>query len=333
MTLSTTQIENQAENHRAHISELIDELRNRVSPGEVLDQFLGWEDGHEIARNFGRQVKGNPLPLALIGTGVAWLLLSDTLQRPGGTHTATSPRSFEKSGNGFAEGVRSGVSRAGDSVSDATDYVKSAAGSTRDTLSDTASRVSDSASSAFAYGRQTATDLADTTQDAYAKARDTVSAATENVTSTASSAWQKTTQFTQSATDTIKNTGSNLGSMAQDQPLLAAGLGFALGAALGAILPGTETENSLLGEQSDVVKDKAGDLAAQGYEKAKTVAQKSYQAATEAAKQEAEKQGLSSGEEAQQPSEAEAGSRSEHGEPSYGGNNGGDYTTGVYPRH
>lgn len=332
MTLSTTQIENQAESHRAHVSELIDELRTRVSPGEVLDQFLGWEDGHEIARNFGRQVKGNPLPLALIGTGVAWLLLSDSLQRP---NAASSSRSFEGSGNGFTEGVRSGVSRAGDSVSDATDYATSAARSARDTLSDTASRVSDSASSAFAYGRQTASDLADTTQDAYAKARDTVSTATENVTSTASSAWQKTTQFTQSATETIKNTGSNLGSMAQEQPLLAAGLGFALGVALGAILPGTETENSLLGEQSDVVKDKAGDLATQGYEKAKTVAQKSYQAATEAAKQEAENQGLASAEQArpQQTSGAEEVLNSEYGEPSQGGNNGGDYTSGVYPRH
>src|SRR5947209_11270568 len=107
MSLTTDQIENQAESHRAHISELIDELRNRVTPGEVMDQFLGWDEGHEIARNFGRQVTNNPLPLALIGTGVAWLMFSDGSQRRN-TNTdenyRTSRESYE-SGGGALESV------------------------------------------------------------------------------------------------------------------------------------------------------------------------------------------------------------------------------------
>ena len=337
MTLTTTQIENQAEHHRTHISELIDELRTRVTPGEVMDQFLGWEDGHEIARNFGRQVKGNPLPLALIGTGVAWLMFSDGRSRRNGTYgtyTATSERDFSQRGKGLADGLSDTVSRAGDSVADATDYAKSTARSAGGAVRDTASQVSDSASAALDYGQQTAAGIAGNVQDAYARAKETVNMATENVSSTASTAWQKTTGLTQSATDTIKNTGSSLGSMAQEQPLLAAGLGFALGMALGAILPATDTENSILGEQSDAVKDKAGDLAQQGYEKAKTVAQKSYEAASQAAKEEAQNQGLASKQDSSSDgSEEEQASGPDEGGSSFAGTDGGDYTPGAYSHH
>jgi len=329
MTLSTTQIENQAETHRAHISDLIDELRTRVTPGEVIDEFLGWDEGHEIARNFGRQVKNNPLPLALIGTGVAWLMLSDTLQRRNGTYSTTSR--YAPKSEGITDSLSEGISRAGDSVSDATDYARSAASGVGASVRETASQIGDTTASAVEYGRQKVSDLAGSAQSAYAKTKETVNQASDSVTETATSAWQKTTQFTHTAADTI----TGIGTRAQEQPLLSAGLGFALGMALGAIFPATEAENSLLGEQSDAVKRKAGELAGEGYEKAKTVAQKSYEAATQAANDEAQNQGLTSDQptSSQQSSETGENSQSNRGEPSYRGNNGGDFASSTFPHH
>jgi len=328
MTISTTHIENQAEVHRAHISELVDELRERVTPGEVLDQFLGWDEGHEMVRNFGRQVTANPLPLALIGTGVAWLMLSDGLQRRnGGYATGSSAEGRATKFGGASESVSN-------AVTNATDAARSAADTAGNAIKDKASQISGSTASALAYGRQTASDLAESAQAAYVSARDSVNAATDSVTATASSAWQKTTRLTQSATDSIKETGSNLGRMTQEQPLLTAGLGFALGMALGALFPATEMENSLLGEQSDTVKQKAGEVAEKGYEKAKAVAQRSYDAATEAATQEAKNQGLTPepSEEMETGSSSERGGQRGNGE-SYDGNHGGDYRSGAYPNH
>ena len=291
MSLSTTEIENQAEHHRAHISELIDELRTRATPGEVIDQLLGWEDGREIARNFGRQVKDNPMPLAVIGAGIAWLMFSDGMARRNGGY----PGSSVQDGGDVDGRMSERFARGKEYVGDAAEQVKTGATSAANSIKDGASQVSDSASLALDYGRQTVADLGERTQSAYARAKDSMSVANENVTATADSAWQKATQATQSAAETIKNTGSNLGTAVQEQPLLAAGLGFALGMALGAILPGTNAENSLLGEQSDAVKQRAGELAGEGYEKTKAVVQKSYEAATEAAKEEAQNQGLKIG--------------------------------------
>ncbi|HEX3431413.1 MAG TPA: hypothetical protein VHT03_11050 [Rhizomicrobium sp.] len=340
MTLSTTNIENQAEVHRAHISELIDELRERVTPGEILDQLLGWDEGHEIARNFGRQVKANPLPLALVGTGVAWLMLSDGIQRRnGGYASASTGSSADRRPAEFSNSMKEGIGRAGEAVADATsdaaDYARSAAENVSTAAKDTASQFSDSASSAMEYGRQAASDLSNKAQTTYAKARESVGAASDTVTASATTAWQRTTQLTQTATETIKETGSSINRVAQEQPLLAAGLGFALGVALGALFPTTEMENSLIGEESDAVKQKAAELAGEEYEKAKAVARRSYEAATEAARDEAQNQGLTSEQRSQPEHSSGEGDSSQPGyrEQSHGESDGGNNGSGAYPHH
>jgi ElaB/YqjD/DUF883 family membrane-anchored ribosome-binding protein len=329
MSLSTTEIENQAEHHRAHISELIDELRTRATPGEVVDQLLGWEDGREIARNFGRQVKDNPMPLAVIGAGIAWLMFSDGMVRRNGGYPGSSVQD-----GGVTDSTGERFAHAKGYAGDTAEQVKARAGSAANSIKDGSSQVTESASSAMEYSRQTVSDLGDRAQSAYAGAKNAASAANENVTAAADSAWQRATQATQSAAETIKSTSSNLGAAAQEQPLLAAGLGFALGMALGAILPGTNTENSLLGEQSDAVKQRAGELAGEGYEKTKAVAQKSYEAATQAAKDEVQNQGLSARQQnPTQPFDAQNMSRSDAGEPSQTGSDGGDHESGAFSDH
>ncbi len=65
------------------------------------------------------------------------------------------------------------------------------------------------------------------------------------------------------------------------RPLLVVGAGVILGMALGALLPWSRIEDELLGDQAEKLKDGALELASDGYEKAKAVAQRSYQAATE----------------------------------------------------
>ncbi|HEY7246788.1 MAG TPA: hypothetical protein VH678_23180 [Xanthobacteraceae bacterium] len=72
-------------------------------------------------------------------------------------------------------------------------------------------------------------------------------------------------------------------SLFHDQPLLCAALGIAIGAAIAAALPSTRTEDKLLGETSDAVKDKIGQLASEQLESAKAAAGKAAQAAGTAA--------------------------------------------------
>ena len=65
------------------------------------------------------------------------------------------------------------------------------------------------------------------------------------------------------------------------QPLLVAGLGFVLGAALAALVPWPRIDYERLGDQAENLKDDAKELASDGYEKVKSVAQRTYEAATE----------------------------------------------------
>jgi len=57
-----------------------------------------------------------------------------------------------------------------------------------------------------------------------------------------------------------------------------AGLGLALGALLGAVLPGTETEDQLMGDASDTAKSEAQGFAEQKVEQGKAAAEEGWSA-------------------------------------------------------
>ncbi|RLQ88725.1 DUF3618 domain-containing protein [Notoacmeibacter ruber] len=76
MSDKTDRLEAEAERHRSNIDSTIDALKDRVSPGQMVDEALGFFKEGQVAdagRNFGRQVRDNPLALGLIGAGIAWL--------------------------------------------------------------------------------------------------------------------------------------------------------------------------------------------------------------------------------------------------------------------
>jgi hypothetical protein len=85
MSESSDQLAKRSEEHRANIAKLVDELRDHVTPGEIVNQIIGPDAGATLLRLAGeqirRQVRRNPVPIAIIGAGVAWLLLADALQR------------------------------------------------------------------------------------------------------------------------------------------------------------------------------------------------------------------------------------------------------------
>jgi hypothetical protein len=78
------QCEREAENTRSELAETIDELRRRMTPGRIADEALDCARVTPVAeflRNLGRDVRDYPLPLLLIGAGVAWLIAASSLRR------------------------------------------------------------------------------------------------------------------------------------------------------------------------------------------------------------------------------------------------------------
>lgn len=90
---TSAELERQAEAARARLADTADELKARMSPGqimdEVLNQFRGG-DGTEMLANLKTQARDNPMALALIGSGMAWLMLGSGPQSgsQSGAHSA-----------------------------------------------------------------------------------------------------------------------------------------------------------------------------------------------------------------------------------------------------
>ena len=80
------QLEHEAEATRLKLAALLVELRQRTSPGQMAHQVIDYvREGpaSEFLHNVGREVRENPLPLMLIGVGIAWSVLASWLRSSG----------------------------------------------------------------------------------------------------------------------------------------------------------------------------------------------------------------------------------------------------------
>jgi len=76
---SSDDIEREVESTRARVTETLEELRSRMTPGQIVDQFVDYareSGGGDFVRNLGQAVRDNPLPVLLIGAGISWLMFS-----------------------------------------------------------------------------------------------------------------------------------------------------------------------------------------------------------------------------------------------------------------
>lgn len=170
--------------------------------------------------------------------------------------------------------------------------------------------------------------------EAFGDARDAVSQSASTLVERTN---DMATRTRRAVTQQANNAGSGIAQLAREQPLLVAGIGFALGVAVGALLPLSRAENELLGEQADRLKDSASELASEGYEKAKAVAKHTLDTATDTLKSEAERQGLSgegssSGSGQGTGSSQGTSSSGQAGSSNYGSDDGGDTSSTAY-RH
>ena len=79
MVQRSEQLRREAEQTRAQLAGTLEELRARITPGQVVDQlvdYAGDSDAGEFFRNLGRQAAKNPIPVTLMGAGLAWLMLA-----------------------------------------------------------------------------------------------------------------------------------------------------------------------------------------------------------------------------------------------------------------
>lgn len=284
--LKSELLEREAEARRIQLEETFDELRARVTPGHVLDQLVDYASdsgGGDFFRNLKDQTVANPLALGLVGAGLAWLMLSNGREpRHGyGVSSRGRIRSYvagarEGVGNamtGAAVGARDRLVDAAHRASEAAGSVGATARTTRNAALETASNWRDAAGSA-------ASSLRDTASSGYEQARSRVSGTTAALGDAASAVYggvAHSAGLTAAGMRTFARgaaiTSQDMLDFCREQPLVLAGLGIALGAAVGAVLPSTETEDQLMGETSDELKEQTRAFANVQYDKSRPTAE------------------------------------------------------------
>lgn len=253
------QLEHEAEQSRAELAQTLDALRDRISPGQVLDQVIEYAregEGAELLGNLRRQVVENPLPLGLMGIALGWLML------PGVGRKGRVGANMDRMSAGAESAVdraTGGVGAAANSVRQTSADIGAKAGAMKESLSRSAEGISEQLG------------------DGYARAAGVASEASRRAGESAASVRRG-----------FREARDGFLSACREQPLILAGLGLALGAAVGVALPRTEAEDRVLGKTSDEVKAKAQETAAEQVETAKTTVQQQMQRAKEVAEEKAD---------------------------------------------
>lgn len=300
---SASEIEREVDRERARVAGTIDALQDKVSVNGMIDQVVRavTEHGGDVSRNLGRTMRDNPLPVILTSVGLAWLMTSSSSS--GADRYRYDPYDDDWD--------RDYVDRAGLSSYPATDYPAADyddgvadttfgatstpyAGGIDDDPAGTGTAygekdgpsVGDRFKDASAAAKGRASAMADSGRDRVGRARDGLHSSADRARQGLSSASDRAREGLHSASDRARAAAydaryrarrggqaaqANFEHMLEEQPLVLGALALALGAAFGSALPRTRTEDDMMGEQSDRVKDQLSTAARENAEKAKAV--------------------------------------------------------------
>lgn len=264
---SSAEIERDLETHRARVEEDLAQLQNRLSPGQLMDQVFDYAkngSGAEFTRNLGRGLRDNPLPVALIGMGVAWMMFSGAKSNANVSNANVSADQEWDYDRGRS--LNMGDSQAGrNTVGGASDSEEENNGpGVLEKAGEMVANAKESATETFRSG----------TDNAARQGRDAKYRAQEIAGQASEKAGEVSRRVQRRFSDTL-----------QEQPLILGALGVAVGTAIGAALPATSREDRMMGSARDKLKNRAEAAGTEQLDKAKRTAE----SALAAAKDEAEK--------------------------------------------
>lgn len=113
MTKSSADVEREVEDARGRIDRTVEALKDKMQPKELMDEATRIMGGasNKVLTTAVEQLRENPIPIALIGLGVAWLAISQTRGHRVGTSGALGADGYYPTYEGYDEdeGVRAKV--------------------------------------------------------------------------------------------------------------------------------------------------------------------------------------------------------------------------------
>ena len=133
MTRSSQDIEREVEAARGDLDRTVEALKDKMTPGQLVDEltrsFKGGGAG-EMLGNLGAQARENPMALAMIGAGMAWLMMGKSEH-----HAADGPaRAYQTNAAPGAGADSAGVGGAAQTASHVKAKAAEVAGGVKDTV-------------------------------------------------------------------------------------------------------------------------------------------------------------------------------------------------------
>lgn len=313
---SSAQLQREVDQQRARLEDRIDGIQEKLSPGQLIDELMAYTKGGggEFIASLQRNVTANPLPVALLGVSLAWLMAKpapdstdidtdrvwdDSINArrgysggvnddyPIATITGSSMRRIshmpDEGGRHFTEFA----DEAGKKYRAASDEAGRRSGHFMDETGKQFRGFADSTGKQVEHFRDEAGNLLEEASGwalhGWQQAQDMMSGAKDAIREGTQGGKAKATQATRAMGDQVNSLNRTIIAQFRDQPLVAGALAFAVGATLGSALPHTEQEDELLGDAADAVKARAGEEAEHLYEKGREQAEALYDEATERA--------------------------------------------------
>jgi hypothetical protein len=265
---------------RDRVGDSADELKTLVSPAHIKQEITDYvsRERKSFVASVQRKASENPLQLVAVGAALAypaWGLLRaipTPLLLIGAGLFLTSQKGQQSAREAKAK-IDEVVNQGAERMADATASIKS----------DLKDRVAGARYGVEEFGDQIATAAGNAAEQARAKFHDTtgaIKAAAGTVTGKSADAVGDLSAGIREAAEAAKDgaaaasatSRSSIISFVNDNALLVAGIGAAVGALIAASIPASEAENRLFGAGSEKLKDKAREAAAQGIEKAGDIA-------------------------------------------------------------
>jgi hypothetical protein len=301
-TSSPEAIERDLQTTRVRLDHELTELTRRLSPGQLLDEALRYlrnNQGVDFVRRLGESVRERPIPVALSGIGLAWLMIAGPrppervvyrervvgrepfrsgLGGNGGSHEAEDTLVSRAWQAGKDVARRSGES---DSeyrarITEARAKVLGLTRQVQETAETFAERVQEALSAAGARVKETMQGASDQAGSYMRSWRDTASDASGRLGDAASGTYAQ-------ARDTLAR-GADLWDTISGNPVLLGSLGILTGAVLGALFPPSEAERTYLGGAARQARDTVAETAEGTMDRGRDVAETAAPAGAEGAR-------------------------------------------------
>lgn len=279
---SPEEIEEDINETRTQLGDTLDELERRLAPRHLLEKGVDMlkETMSGNSGRIGETLRGSPVPLALIGLGVGWMLLSGT----------GKTRKLGELGGDLGERVSGTVrgvgQRAGEFAGQVKDRVLGAAPSYP-------AQAPGEPMAGYAYARQKPDQIIGSqSSSAAARASATASVAARRARDTArrvqeagGAAAERAGAYAQYTGDQLASARERMATLIDEHPLAVGALGFLAGAVVALMLPRSRAEERWVAPVGEQLREHAEHLGREAIDRAQTVAERAADAAVDAVKE------------------------------------------------